>query len=230
MNQTIKNLSYDKLIFFDLEMASEQPELDPKSELFRIFQYKKRDRDTDELPNEEETLRLYKKDSALDPITGRIICGSVGFCHGNEIKIKSFQGEEKDVVSGVIDTLKASNRIISGFNVLQYDIPYLRKRAAILGVDYPQQISDVGQKPWTLAEKIFDLMDQWKGTGFYYNSLDELCWAFDVPSSKTGDVKGPDVSKVFWEGGIDKIVTYCEADVKSTINLFRKMKGDKIIE
>lgn len=230
MNAAIKNLSYDQVIFFDLEMASGQKQLDPKSELFKIFQYKKRNRETDELPDIKETQRLYKKDAALDPITGRVVSGTVGYVKNDEIHLKSFFGEEKEVVQGVVDTLANSKRIISGFNIVGYDLPYIRKRATILGIPYPNQINDVGQKPWIFADKVFDIMDQWKGTGFYYNNLDEMCWAFGVPSPKNGDVKGSEVSKVFWEGGIDKIVTYNESDVRSTINLFRVLKGDKIIE
>lgn len=230
MNSSIRNLNYNQVIFYDLEMASCLPELDVDSELFKIFQYKKRNRDTDELPSIEETQRLWKKNAALDPITGRIISGVVGVVKDDEIHLKSFKGEEKDVITGVVEALTNQPRIWTGFNSSAYDSPYLRKRFQILGLGhFPEKYNDIGKKSWDMDKVSLDIMSLFKGSSFYSNNLDELCWAFNVPSPKHTGVKGAEVSQAFWNGRIDEIVTYNEADVKATINLFRVLKGDKII-
>lgn len=231
MNNIIKNLDYNKLIFFDLEMASCLPKLEVDSELFKIFQYKKRDRVTDELPDAEETQRLWKKDAALDPITGCIISGCVGVVKDEQIHLKSFKGEEKEVVSGIVEALTNQDRIWTGFNNNAYDNSYLRKRFQILQLgSFPEKYNDSGKKPWDMDKVSIDIMSLFKGSSFYSNNLDELCWAFGISSPKHTGVKGPEVSEAFWNGRIDEIVTYNEADVRATINLFRVMKGDKIIE
>lgn len=231
MNQAIRNLNYNQVIFYDLEMASCLPELEVDSELFKIFQYKKRNRDTDELPSIEETQRLWKKDAALDPITGRIISGVVGVVKDEKIHLKSYKGEEKDVITGVIEALTNQERIWTGFNNNAYDNSYLRKRFQILGLgNFPERYNDIAKKSWDMDKVSLDIMSLFKGSSFYSNNLDELCWAFNVPSPKHTGVKGAEVSEAFWSGRIDEIVTYNEADVKATINLFRVLKGDKIIE
>jgi DNA polymerase elongation subunit (family B) len=231
MNKAIKSLSWDKLVFFDLEMASGEKELDPKSEFFKIFQWKNRDRETDKLPTVKETQELYKRKAALDPISGRIICGTVGYLKDDVISVKSFQGEEVDVVKGVTDALNNSNRMCAGYNSIFFDHPYLRKRHSILGLgDFPEQFNDVGKKEWKFSESVFDIMTLFKGTGYANSSLEELCWAYKVKSPKEGDVKGDECSKVFWEGGIDKIVQYNIRDVVATINLLRALRGESQIE
>lgn len=230
MNNRIRSLDYDKLIFFDLEMASGEKKLDPKSSFFKIFQWKNRNKETDELPTVKETQELYQKKAALDAISGKIVSGVCGYCKDNKIHIKAFSGDEKDVVGGVVNLFEKSKRMIVGFNSNGFDLPYLRRRHSILKLGpYPETFNDVGKKPWTMDHTI-DLMDLFKGSGFYTSSLDELCWAYDVKSPKTGDVKGSEVSKVFYEGGIEQIVEYNIRDVVATINLFRALRGDEQIE
>lgn len=231
MNQTIRNISWDRLIFFDLEMASSQKKLDPKSDLFKVFQYKKRNRETEELLPTKEVQTLFDKIAALDPVTGRIVSGTLGYVKDDKIHLKSYSGEEKDVVGGIVNTLGKSGRIVAGYNIIGYDLPYLRKRHQFLDLGiYPENLNDVGIKPWDLEKSILDLMNLWKGTGFYHNSLEELCWGYNIPSPKDTGVKGSEVSKAFWAGRIEDIVAYNEADVIATINVFRKMRSEPLLE
>lgn len=230
MNQAIKNLKYENLIFFDLEMASQYKDLRENERMLEVFRYKKRDKATCELPSIEDTLELYNKEAALSPIYGRIVSASLGIIVKDKIRIISYKGTEQEIITGILDTLsKSKSRNIVGVNSNGFDLPYLRKRHNILGMgDYPEWLNDVGKKPWELT--FIDLMTLFKGSGFITDSLDEMCMAYGVPSPKLTGVKGSEVSKAFWDGRIDDIVKYDEADVFSTINLFRKMRGEELAE
>lgn len=234
MNQAIKNLKYENLIFFDLEMASQYKDLRDNERMLEVFRYKKRNKDTEELLSIEDTVALYDRDAALNPVFGKICCATLGLVDvkNNKIRLTSFKGAEDSIINGVVSTLNlASKRRVVGFNSTAFDLCYLRKRHNILGLEnYPEYLNDVGKKSWDMDKVTTDIMSQFKGSGFMTDGLDELCMAFGVPSPKITGVKGSQVSKVYWEGDVDRIVTYCEADVFSTINLFRRMRNEPLIE
>lgn len=235
MNGYLKSLSYDKLIFWDLEMASQHKSLQENERMLEVYRYKKRDKVTLEIPSLEETLDMYDKEAALNPIYGMIVSSSVGIVVNNAIRIISFKGDEKEIIAGTLDIFNKGKdpnkrRMIIGVNSNGFDLPYMRKRHNILGMgEYPEWLNDVGKKSWDMDKIAGDLMTLFKGSSFYTSSLDEMCMAYGVPSPKHTGVKGSEVSKAFWDGRIDDIVVYDEADVFSTINLFRKMRGEDIL-
>lgn len=230
MNQAIKALKYENLIFVDLEMASQYKDLRKNERMLETFQYKKRDKVTGELPSIDDACMIYDREAVLNPLYGKIVSATLGIIHKEKIRLTSFKGEEKSIVKNLVDTLvKSSKRAIVGVNSNGFDLPYLRKRHNILGMgDYPEFLNDVGKKPW--EQPFLDIMTLFKGSGFITDGLDEMCMAYGIPSPKHTGVKGSEVNKAFWDGKIDEIVTYCEADVFSTINLFRKMRGEELAE
>lgn len=230
MNKAIKNLSPDNLLFVDLECAKQFKELDPKSEAFKVFQYKHRDKETEKLPSVAETQKLYDKLAALSPIFGRVVCASFGlYTNKGEVRIVSFSGEEKDLLKKSVDLIKKSKRALVGWNINGFDIPYMRKRCVINGLDFDVPMNDVDQKPWGLDQVSYDLMKKFQGTDPFRNSLDEVCLAFGIPSPKNTGVKGSEVSKAFHEGRIEELVNYCEHDVLACINVFRKFRGEPLL-
>lgn len=234
MNQAIKNLKYENLIFFDLEMASQYKDLRENERMLEVFRYKERNRETEELLSIDDTASLYNKKAALNPLFGKIVVGSLGLIDikSNTIRLTSFKGKEVDIINGMVEFFnKNGKRRIVGFNSTAFDLCYLRKRHNILGLEnYPEYLNDVGKKSWDMEKVTTDIMSLFKGSGFITDGLDDLCMAFGVPSPKHTGVKGSQVSAAYWDGRIDEIATYCEADVFSTINLFRKMRNEPLIE
>ena len=225
MKEILKQYPLRTILSFDLEMASQVEELDPKSEMYKVFRYKKRDRETEKLPTQAETQKLWKREAALNPIFGQIVCASASIKIKEEgIYSKTFTGTEREVVEGITKVLEDHKGIIAGFNIVGFDLPYLRKRHAILGLsNFPPKLQDVGKKPWDMDNTILDIMKFWKGSSFYNDSLDELCLAFGVPSPKNGGIKGSGVSEEFHKNGVKNIEKYCQEDSESVINLIIKM-------
>lgn len=218
-----------KLLFFDIETASAHKNVKKENpEMFELFKYKQRNKETEELPTDNEATLLYQKIAALSPIYGQVVCISAGVILADgTVKITSYTGKEEDILREFVQMVKKSGRTLVLFNA-PFDIPFVRKRFSILGLhDYltTAQGCDMGCKPWDLEKTVIDLMALWKGISYYPDSLDELCLALGVKSPKHGEVTGSNVSKSFHEGKIELIKEYCEKDVLATIEVFNKLKS-----
>jgi hypothetical protein len=73
-------------------------------------------------------------------------------------------------------------------------------------------------------------MELWKfGDYKNYTSLALLSALFDIPTSKD-DIDGSDVARVYWrEKNLNRIVTYCQKDVVSIVQLFLRYQNKPII-
>lgn len=217
-----------KVLIFDIETASRYK--NPKKENpehFEVFKYKRRDRETGALPTDTEALSLYKNEAALSPIYGQIVCISCGiFAPDGSLRIKTFQGEESEILKQFVKLVKEYNYKLVGYNV-PFDLPYIRKRFLHHGLtDYlsANQGLDVGVKPWELTETTLDLLQVLKGVGWANESLEEACLLLNIPTPKKGDCTGPKVSEYFHSGKINEIVEYCEEDVKATAQIYLKLQ------
>lgn len=217
-----------KILFFDIETASAHKNVKKENPaMFDLFRYKHRDRETEALLSEADTIALYDKTAALSPIYGKIVCISAGYINGAEFRMTSFVGEEKDILKSFIETVKSSKRVLCGYNT-PFDVPYIRKRFIANGLpDYLNNLqgNDSFMKPWDLDKIIIDLMVAWKGVGYTTDSLEEVCFALGIDSPKDGDVTGSNVSKSFHSGKIEKIKEYCEKDVAATMKVYLKLKN-----
>jgi DNA polymerase III epsilon subunit-like protein len=232
MNQTIKSLEYSKLLFVDIETVAGCNNFDENHPQYDIWAWKQRNKETNEILTAEENIKLYNTKAALFAEWGKIVCISVGFVHNEELHIKSFVGEEKQMLIDFIDLVKSTGRMIAGHNIIGFDINFIRKRFFINGLtDYlsDKQGNDVYMKPWLLDQSLFDTMVAWKGSGFANTSLEELTMVFGIPTSKD-NCHGNEVTEFYYSGRIKEIQSYCEKDVASVANLVRVWKGDSILE
>ena len=96
-------------------------------------------------------------------------------------------------------------------------------------IELPKILKMHGKKPWEIPH--LDTMDLWKfGDYKHYTSLDLLAHIFGLPSPKD-DMDGSEVSKVYYqEKNLERIKSYCETDVITLINVFRKMRHEPILE
>jgi len=230
MNKFVRELDINKLLFIDIETASQLPELDPKSELFKIFQYKHRDRETEKLPTVKETQEIYKKTAALSPVYNMIVAFGISYVKDNQITTKILTGDEKDILTEAYKIITDSKRLVCGFNSTGFDLPTIRVRASTYNIQCPEFINDCMSKPWIQDEKSPDLLKIIQGTGYSRMSLDEACYLYQIKSPKNTGVKGSEVSNEYHTNGIERIKTYLEADMYSTVNLFLRLQGKPIIE
>jgi len=181
---------------------------------------------------------LYMKNAALHPEFARIIVISIGQIQfddeGNPLveKIRSFyKHEEYEFLSEFMGTCQSifnANPSVKfvGHNIKNFDFPFLIKRSIVNGILTPHQFHLQNKKPWENC--LIDTYDIWKFAGWNSASLDLICNTLDVPSPKT-TMKGDETTTEYWKGNLEKIKTYCEADVKSTMNVMLKMAYMPII-
>lgn len=153
---------------------------------------------------------------------GKVICISVGYIKDGTIRIKSFAGDdEHEVLSGFRELLNTRFRdfYLCAHNGKEFDFPYLCRRMLINGISLPASLDIAGKKPWEIPH--LDTMELWKfGDYKHYTSLELLAAVFGIPTPKD-DIKGSDVSRVYWqEKDLQRIVTYCQKDVVTIIQLY----------
>ena len=164
---------------------------------------------------------------------GRIVCISVGFVKDEEVRLKSFFGDdEKALLSDFGNLLEtyfsAKNNFLCAHNGKEFDYPYIARRMLINGLKIPAMLDLAGKKPWDIPH--LDTMELWKFGDFKnFTSLDLLAHVFNIPTPKD-DISGADVGRVYWqEKDLDRIVTYCQKDVVTIIQLFRRYQGMDLI-
>lgn len=230
MNQTIKRVNQEKILFMDIEDVRRNKELDINSREYELYEKKTRNRDTDEYLPSEEVISQYKKKAALKMCYTKIVTIGVGFIKNEEVHIKALEGTEEEIIKQFC--LIAQNFDYMCFsNGIAFDLPMVINN----GYRYfdvceflPDRFITSGKKIWNL-DKLLDLQEIFKGTHYIPSSLDEMCYHFDLPSPKQ-DLDGSMVSDEYWDNGVEKIVGYVKQDVFSCINLFKKMRFEQPFE
>jgi hypothetical protein len=231
-----------RCLFIDIETAPEYPDYesmtDTKKQLWdlKCIQLRRI------IPEAEQGLsssELYSKKAGIFAEFAKVVCISMGFLHFDhdrptKIRIKSLAGVEeavilKDFTSLLINHYNDSeNSSICGHNIKEFDVPFLCRRMVINQVQFPPILDLSGKKPWQTAH-IMDTLDIWRfGDYKNYTSLNLLAATLGIESPKD-DIDGSMVGYVFWvEKNIDRIVTYCQKDVVTTINIIMKFAGKPI--
>ncbi|TNV71653.1 hypothetical protein FGO68_gene13143 [Halteria grandinella] len=86
-----------------------------------------------------------------------------------------------------------------------------------------------GKKPWEIPH--IDTMELWKfGDYKSFVSLELLAHLFKVPTPKD-DIDGSMVSSIYYiEKDLQRIVDYCEKDVLTLANIFRRMRQEDLLK
>ncbi|MBT3646852.1 MAG: 3'-5' exonuclease [Flavobacteriales bacterium] len=189
------------------------------------------------LKEEEDTPESIYGRAGIYAEFGKIVCISVGFINersgGRELRLKSFASEDevellKDFSNLLGSHFSGSHHILCGHNGKEFDFPYIARRMLINGLKLPSILDTAGKKPWEVGH--LDTMQLWKFGDFKnFTSLKLLAHVFGLPTPKD-DIDGSQVGGVFWEDNdLARIVTYCEKDVVTLIQVFLKMRGYPIL-
>ena len=229
MNNEIRNIDLEKILFFDIETVSRNKELNKNSREFDLYSWVIRDKTTGFVPPAKEVLAHYKKMAALKPEFNKIVCISIGFIKGTTLYYKALVGEQKEIIKQFYDIVNSTGFKICGHNIIGFDSPVIRLKAFEENIDFnliPERINDVGKKPWLITNELLDTMVMLKGTYFYSMSLDAACMLSNIESSKD-DISGPMVTQVYYEEGVERIAKYCNKDVIATAKLFCAIQGKR---
>lgn len=230
MNQQFRNINIEDVLFFDLEIVRKSKDLEVDSKEFFLYQKKIRNKETDELPDVKTTLEDYRKRAALKMGYNKIVCATVGRVIDGVVYLRSFTGEESEILKGLYDKFNSA-KFLSGFNILGYDLGMSRVnslRHPGISELIPDIFNDSLKKEWNL-DKVLELMNAFRGSHYANCSLDEVCYHLGIPSPKDG-IDGSQVSDVYYNEGIERIEKYCKGDVFAVINVFRKLQLKDVYE
>ncbi|MDF1696038.1 MAG: ribonuclease H-like domain-containing protein [Saprospiraceae bacterium] len=189
--------------------------------------------------NSKKTSDLYLQKAGIYAEFSKIVCISVGYLTMKRgkpplLRIKTFQGEEKELLSSFNAMLNEhyddlNQFFLCGHNIKEFDIPFICKRNIINGFGLPKILSLSGKKPWQVKHLI-DTLELWKFGAFKsYTSLALLSTVLGIPAPQD-DMKGSMVGQVYWkDNDLDRIVTYCENDILTLSQVVMKFAGQDLI-
>jgi len=227
----LNNISLENILFLDIETVPAFPDFTEVPEKFQKLWEKKaqRIRTDDQLSPGE----VYGQ-AGIYAEFGKIVCISCGFMNGNEVRLKSFYGDDESILLQEFADLLNKHyyrpeSLLCGHNGKEFDFPYIARRMLVKGIELPEILDLAGKKPWEIRH--LDTMELWKfGDYKHYTSLELLAAIFNIPTPKD-DINGSQVAEVYWkEKNVERIARYCEKDVLTTIQLFRKFQGLPLIK
>jgi 3'-5' exonuclease len=105
-----------------------------------------------------------------------------------------------------------------GHNIVGFDIPFLWKRAMVLGVKPPFTFPR-NPKPW--SDLVCDTMALWDSQQRAGGSMARICRLLGIEHE--GDIGGADVWPAIKAGEFTKVVAHCRADVDRTRQMHKRM-------
>ena len=114
--------------------------------------------------------------------------------------------------------------IFVGHNLVNFDLPFIYRRAVILGIQ-PPAFLPINPSPYN--EYVFDTMLQWAGSKGRI-SMQNLCEALGIPGKETdGDIDGSKVTDFYLNGQIDDVAKYCRGDIRRTRAMYDRLTFGK---
>ncbi len=238
------------LLIFDIETVSFYPtfaELEaknPKLAELWVKKYKQKYKEEVKEYVGDETLSeyFYKLKAGLHPEFAKPV--SISFASILPVKIKNEDGTDSEKESDQLE-IKVFNMSIknddekgllerfvkflnnykmknlAGFNIINFDIPFVAKRLLVNGIQLPSQLRIHNLKPWEV--KTQDLVKYYQFGSYDTISFDLLTNILGVESPKNG-ISGENVGEYYWEKkDITTIAEYCNKDVKAVGECFLKL-------
>jgi len=227
----LSSINISNILFLDIETVPRWESFETMPENFqKLWEHKTSYFQNNNSQTAEE---IYDR-AGIYAEFGKIVCISVGNINQGILKIKSYYGDdEKQLLLEFAELLNKyfnkENQSLCAHNGKEFDYPYLARRMVVHGIELPALLDTSGKKPWEI--KLLDTMELWKFGDFKsYTSLALLSALFDIASSKD-DIDGSDVARVYWkEKNLKRIVTYCQKDVISIVQLFLRYQNKPLIE
>lgn len=214
----------EKLLFFDIETSGQSKDYSE----FHQQDYKGSDvwDKKSERLKKDTPLNFYAKEVSLFPEFGQIACISYGTIKSTgEMQIATIKNEGNTLeMMKKIHVLfaKANSNFMKpiGWNIKNFDVPWINRQCLMNGIPVPEILSTFDKKPWEV--NVIDLKEIWKSGSSLDVTFEEAAYAMGIPSPKD-DIDGSQVHENYHAGNIDRIVTYCEKDVKTMILMCEKI-------
>ncbi|WP_018674772.1 3'-5' exonuclease [Riemerella columbina] len=227
----IQQIPIERIMFLDIEtvpLVSDWNELSETEQ--RLWEKKTAYQRKEDISAED----FYPQRAGVMAEFGKIICLSIGMLGKNEkLKIKSFAGDDEAALLAQFGELFNSPRlqqvILCAHNGKEFDFPWIARRFLVNGMMPPSPFQMFGKKPWEIPH--LDTMELWKfGDYKSFISLELMAHLFGVPTPKD-DIDGSMVAEVYYKDkDLPRIVNYCEKDVLTLANVFRRLRQEELLE
>lgn len=229
-------MNSSSILFLDIETVPAQSSRDDLDESRQHLWKKKIEKIMKYDDTLTEVSASYMQRAGIFAEFGKVICISVGYLRedgqSSHAVVKSFAGhDEKELLSDFFAMVDAhyshDHHRLCGHNIIEFDVPYLCRRGVVHGLKLPALLQAQGKKPRELP--YLDTLEMRKfGDKKNYTSLDLLCHVLGIATPKH-DISGDQVAWVYrWENDLDRIVRYCECDVKAVIDLYQKLSLERL--
>lgn len=236
MKTILQSIDLQKILFLDIETVPQYP-------LYTWLPHKERELwniKSKRLHTEHTTpSELYKK-AGIFAEFGKIVCISVAYISLKsskkepEVRVRSFFGHDEkkllhDFLLLINQHFNTEQHYLCAHNGLEFDFPYIARRALIQQLQLPLILDSRGIKPWNIRH--LDTLDLWRfGDYKNYTSLELLTHIFNIPTPKN-DIDGSQVADVYWkDNDLERIAAYCEKDTISVLQLLKKYRGEALIQ
>lgn len=225
----LQKIPIENILFMDIETVPAYETWEALSEQEKNLWDKKTFYQRKEEPVEE----YYAQRAGIMAEFGKIICITVGMIDkSGKLKITSFYGDDEQKIlhdfGQIFNSIRLANVILCAHNGKEFDFPWIARRFLVNGMMPPLPFQMFGKKPWEIPH--LDTMELWKfGDYKTFVSLELLAHLFGIPTPKD-DIDGSMVAEIYWkEKDLERIVRYCEKDVLTLANVFRRMRQEELL-
>lgn len=227
----IQTVPIEKILFLDIETVPKTGNWEDLEDDEKLLWNKKTSWQRKEEVSGEE---FYYERAGVMAEFGKIICISVGMLEKNgKLRIRSFSGDDErkllEEFGEIFNHTKLRDAILCAHNGKEFDFPWIARRFLINGMQPPVPFQLYGKKPWEIPH--IDTMELWKfGDYKSFVSLELLAYIFGIPTPKD-DIDGSMVASIYHnEKDLFRIVKYCEKDVLTLANIFRRLRQEDLLE
>ena len=211
-----------KFLFFDIETCGQYPSYEKfeKEDPSGASIFKKKC----ERMGYGDPVEGYLKKVSLFPEFGRIVCVSYGVWKNDDIVVSSIsEDNEEDLIKkchALFLKAGANGMIPTGWNIKNFDVAWICRKLLMYNYQIPECIHTYDKKPWEIS--IFDMKEMWKAFSNLDVTFEEAAYSLGIPTPKD-DIDGSMVHSTFWNNEKDRVVTYCEKDVRTMILMCNKI-------
>ncbi len=168
--------------------------------------------------------------TAFDGTYGRVL--AIGYAVNDQAPI-CLIGGELETLQAFVSDLKTISKLayhggetekgitFIGHNIAGFDLRFLWQRMVVNNIrPTVELLGAMKARPWD--KSIADTMTMWNPDRQSRVSLDKLCKALGVPTPK-GGMDGSKVYETYKAGDLEKIRTYCMADVDAVRECYRRL-------
>ncbi|MDY6026348.1 3'-5' exonuclease [Bergeyella zoohelcum] len=225
----LQKIPIENILFMDIETVPAYETWEALSEQEKNLWDKKTFYQRKEEPAEE----YYAQRAGVMAEFGKIICITVGMIDkSGKLKITSFYDDDEQKIlhdfGQIFNSIRLANVILCAHNGKEFDFPWIARRFLVNRMTPPLPFQMFGKKPWEIPH--LDTMELWKfGDYKTFVSLELLAHLFGIPTPKD-DIDGSMVAEIYWkEKDLERIVRYCEKDVLTLANVFRRMRQEELL-